>query len=292
MARPPKSGLDWFRHETDASTDEKIEAMRSLYGNDGYAFYFILLERIYRTSDQQLDLSDEATRRILCTKVGVKVSRFEQMLETALARGLFDKAAYAERGILMSDAIRRRAAALLSKRKRMDGDSGDKNGAATEGFGGKNSPETNGKVSENPGSRAEQSRAEQSEKDFAPGNSELRNAEVLVDEAMRAYHLPPDLRDAVLAWIEIHDNRLPSQHDCRAIMNRCNEHTVETVTLAIRRMGNAGQKPVTKLDEYIAAETTAKARTAPPAIASDPEGDEARRREQELIEKRRRERAR
>jgi hypothetical protein len=48
MAMPLKAGIDYFPHDTDAINDEKIEAMRAEYGNDGYAFYFILLERIYK----------------------------------------------------------------------------------------------------------------------------------------------------------------------------------------------------------------------------------------------------
>lgn len=47
MARPLKLGLDYFPHDTDAWNDDKIEAMRVNFGNDGYAFYFIILERIY-----------------------------------------------------------------------------------------------------------------------------------------------------------------------------------------------------------------------------------------------------
>ena len=38
-ARPRKDTFDYFPHDTDAAHDEKIEAMRALYGNDGYAFY-------------------------------------------------------------------------------------------------------------------------------------------------------------------------------------------------------------------------------------------------------------
>lgn len=49
MARPIKEGLDYFPHDTDASTqDDKIETLEASYGNDGYATYFKLLERIYR----------------------------------------------------------------------------------------------------------------------------------------------------------------------------------------------------------------------------------------------------
>lgn len=38
MARPRKEGLGYFPHDTDAVNDEKIEALRALYGNDGYAY--------------------------------------------------------------------------------------------------------------------------------------------------------------------------------------------------------------------------------------------------------------
>ena len=47
MARPQKEGMDYYPHDIDAANDEKIEALRAIYGNNGYAFYFILLERIY-----------------------------------------------------------------------------------------------------------------------------------------------------------------------------------------------------------------------------------------------------
>ena len=43
MARPRKEGLDYFPHDTDAASDEKIEALTIIYGAKGYAFYFILL---------------------------------------------------------------------------------------------------------------------------------------------------------------------------------------------------------------------------------------------------------
>lgn len=282
MARPPKSGLDWFRHETDASTDEKIEAMRSLFGNDGYAFYFILLERIYRTAEQQIDLSDDANRKILCAKVGVKMSRFDQMVTAATARGLFDERAYLEHGILTSDAIRRRAARFLEKRTKPKPDNSADNVPNPAGFGVENPPETPPKSGNNvPAlSRGEKNREEQNRaRENAHENAELRNAEDLVDKAIPSYHLRPEIRSAVLAWIEIHENRLPSQHDCRAIQNRCDEHGVETVTLAIRRMGNAGQKPVTKLDEHIAAVTAKHAR--PVHAVEDVEAAEAARRADE-----------
>jgi len=119
MARPQKDGMDYFPHDSDAVNDEKIEALRVLYGNDGYAFYFILLERIYRTAEFELDISDAETIQILCRKVAVTQEQFNRMLETALKRKCFDRDAYEQRGVLTSSGIRKRASVVIEKRETM-----------------------------------------------------------------------------------------------------------------------------------------------------------------------------
>ena len=119
MARPPKDGMDYFPHDTDASNDEKVEALRVLYGNDGYAFYFILLERIYRTNEAELDVSDAETIQILARKVAVTAEKFLQILETALKWKCFDRKDYEERGVLTSNGIKKRASVVVEKRVNM-----------------------------------------------------------------------------------------------------------------------------------------------------------------------------
>lgn len=119
MARPIKDGLEYFPHDVDASNDEKVEALRSLYGNDGYAFYFILLERIYRTKNAELDVSDAETIQILAKKVGVSVELFEKMLKTAIKRDCFDREEYENRKVLTSNGIKKRANIVIAKRTRM-----------------------------------------------------------------------------------------------------------------------------------------------------------------------------
>lgn len=119
MARPKKEGLDYFPHDTDAVNDEKIEALRMLYGNDGYAFYFILLERIYRTNNAELDVSDAETIQILSRKIAITPQKFEQILETCFKRDCFDQEAYEERGVLTSDGIKKRMAPVVEKRQKM-----------------------------------------------------------------------------------------------------------------------------------------------------------------------------
>lgn len=119
MARPKKEGMDYFPHDTDAVNDEKVEALRMLYGNDGYAFYFILLERIYRSKNAELDVSDAETLQILSRKVGIQKDLFDRILETCLKRDCFDSAAYEERGVLTSNGIKKRVAPVIEKRETM-----------------------------------------------------------------------------------------------------------------------------------------------------------------------------
>ncbi|MHB0976872.1 MAG: DUF4373 domain-containing protein [Candidatus Aquicultorales bacterium] len=140
MARPRKEGLDYFSHDTDAAGDEKVEALRAIYGNDGYAFYFILLERIYRTPGGELEVSDAETIQILANKVAVTPERFNQMLQTALKRECFDPKIYAERAVLTSDGIKKRMAPVLEKRCKMRGE--DVSDAETMQKRGRNAAET------------------------------------------------------------------------------------------------------------------------------------------------------
>lgn len=109
MARPIKEGMDYFPHDTDASNDEKIEALRALHGNDGYAFYFIILERIYRSNDAELDISKPAVLAALISKVGVSRERFDEILNTAFDIGCLDKESYEQDQVLTSNGIKKRA---------------------------------------------------------------------------------------------------------------------------------------------------------------------------------------
>jgi len=117
VARPEKTGMDYFPHDTDAVTDEKIDALRMLYGNDGYAFYFIMLERIYRTPEFELDVSDTETRQVLARKIGITEELFDRILLSCIKRSCFDRESYEYRGVLTSPGIKKRAYVVLKKRE-------------------------------------------------------------------------------------------------------------------------------------------------------------------------------
>lgn len=111
--------MDYFSHDTNALGDKKIEALRMLYGNDGYAFYFILLEMIYQEPNFELDVSDAETIQILAKKVEVTIQKFESILETSIKRECFDPKSYKERKVLTSNGIKKRASVVVEKRVNM-----------------------------------------------------------------------------------------------------------------------------------------------------------------------------
>lgn len=46
MARPRKQTVDYFPHDTDASDRRTLKILQAKYGNDGYAFWFKLLQQL------------------------------------------------------------------------------------------------------------------------------------------------------------------------------------------------------------------------------------------------------
>lgn len=118
MARPVKIGLDYFAHDVDASNDEKVESLEALYGASGYAFYFKMLERIYRNGGFLL-VSDAETKQILSRKCLVSIEEWEKILQTSLRINLFDSKIYDDSMILTSDGIKKRCEMVAKKRENM-----------------------------------------------------------------------------------------------------------------------------------------------------------------------------
>lgn len=145
MARPKKIGLDYFPHDCDASGDEKLEPIEALYGNDGYAVYFKILERIYRAGGA-LDFSDPDMSIMIAKKCNLTIERFNVILEKMLDKDLFLKNEFVRKKVLTSAGIKKRISPIRGKRlkwlkkkkKVFSGENPDNGGV----FSGENPPET------------------------------------------------------------------------------------------------------------------------------------------------------
>lgn len=120
MARPEKTGFEYFPHDCDAAYDEKMEALCVLYGHHvAYSTIFRLYERIYRAGGK-LDISAPETMRILCRNVAkMTLPHFEKFLKDCQSFEIFDKSLYEEAKLLTSRGILKRIEPIVNKRIRM-----------------------------------------------------------------------------------------------------------------------------------------------------------------------------
>ena len=118
MARPRKTGLDYFPHDVDATTDPKIEPALMRYGAAAYAFYFIHLEYCYRSDDLAIDISVAEMREVVQRKLQIDEQQYENILQSFLRHGAFDAEFYNKTGKLTSRGIHKRAEKVLQKRDR------------------------------------------------------------------------------------------------------------------------------------------------------------------------------
>jgi len=117
MARPPKVGLDYFPHDTDASNDRKLQYLLSLCGLAGVGFYWYIIEKIYREDEFMLDVSDVETIQVLCRNMSITTQEYDRYSSVCLKYGLFNKSVFEEKGKLSSDGVMKRANIVVAKRK-------------------------------------------------------------------------------------------------------------------------------------------------------------------------------
>ena len=117
MARAKKIGVDYYSHDVGAQKKQTVKALRSRFGNDGYAFWFILLELLGERDGLYMDCSDEATWIYLCTEVMIDEERVTEMLNFLGRLGAIDKDLWAVDKIIWCQNFTDRLAGVFEKRK-------------------------------------------------------------------------------------------------------------------------------------------------------------------------------
>ena len=106
MARPQKTGLDYFPVDVDIFSDIKIRLVMARFGADGFAFYMYLLSRIYR--DGFCVKADEDFILIASADLQMSREKIGQMLSFFLDRSLLDSILFKADKILTSSGIQKR----------------------------------------------------------------------------------------------------------------------------------------------------------------------------------------
>ena len=89
MARPKKQTVDYFPHYCNSS--KSLFILQSQHGNDGYSFWFKLLQILGKTEGHFFDYNNRDDWLFLITETHVPEEKAEQILETLASIGGIDK---------------------------------------------------------------------------------------------------------------------------------------------------------------------------------------------------------
>lgn len=80
MTRPQKETVDYFPHFADATDGDTLTALQGRFGNDGYAFWFKLLERLASTDGHLIDRNDGEKWEVFLGKARVDEETGEKIM--------------------------------------------------------------------------------------------------------------------------------------------------------------------------------------------------------------------
>lgn len=115
MARPTKTGLDYF--PLDVHLSDEVYSVECAHGNDGFAAIIKAWQALYQTNDGTLDCSGVLRRKTLAKRANVSEELWENIIETCVEAGIFDKESWESGKILTSNGVKKRLQKVLYERE-------------------------------------------------------------------------------------------------------------------------------------------------------------------------------
>ncbi len=116
MGRLPKKGVDYFSHDTNASTSPTLFTVESRFGNDGYAFWFKLLEFLGTKETLCINTEDKAEWLYFVAKVRVTTDKAVEILDVLADTEAIDKELWNNHRVIWSGNFADRLADVYRKR--------------------------------------------------------------------------------------------------------------------------------------------------------------------------------
>ncbi len=116
MGRTQTNTVEYFPHF--AEPGKTMYILEEEFGNDGYAFWFKLLELLCRTEDHYMDCSDPTTWRYLLAKTRVNEISGEKILGILVFLGQIDKELWETRRIIWCQKLVNNLEEVYKKRRR------------------------------------------------------------------------------------------------------------------------------------------------------------------------------
>ena len=97
MARTQKDVVSYFPHDANACTGDTLTVLQSRFGNNGYAFWFKLLEKLASTDGHCLDVSNPVKWHLLLAKMGVDELTGVEIIKLLVEMQAIDKELWTSR---------------------------------------------------------------------------------------------------------------------------------------------------------------------------------------------------
>lgn len=83
--------MDWFKHDTNANLDEKLQEVLLDYGLEGYGLYWYCIELIVgKVSSDNITFELKHDARIIARNTGGSVQKIQEMMTRFIELGLFE----------------------------------------------------------------------------------------------------------------------------------------------------------------------------------------------------------
>jgi DnaD/phage-associated family protein len=97
MARVTRDTVEYFPHYTNSSGGDTITILQEMFGNDGYAFWFRILEKLGSTDGHYIDCRGKAKQELLFAKCHIPSEKGITILETLASIETIDKEMWSHR---------------------------------------------------------------------------------------------------------------------------------------------------------------------------------------------------
>lgn len=117
MARPLKTGVDYFPLDTDFFSDKKIKLLKGEFGARGLLIVLFTLCQVYSTNGYYMSFdNDDAILAADELNCGITPELVREVVQGSVKRSLFDEGVFNQFGVLTSPGIQRRFIRAISKR--------------------------------------------------------------------------------------------------------------------------------------------------------------------------------
>jgi len=105
MSKMQKNVVNYFPHDANASSSDTLTVLQARFGNDGYAFWFKLLEKLAATDGHCLDCSNPIKWQLFLAKVGVNEITGVEIVNLLVEIKAIDKGLWGSRLIWCQNLI-------------------------------------------------------------------------------------------------------------------------------------------------------------------------------------------